>query len=852
MYLSPWDPSRANHPRAQGGGATYLGQRPIRRGEHTEVMAGSGQAGRLRRTRFGTRWLLACALLVLAGGSALALWLEARRELEARHPQIEGQLAAPGLKAPLRILRDRGGVPHIRAETRRDAWFGLGFVHAQDRLGQMLIARRTAWGRSAEILGPSGLESDRWARTLGFGRLASLEAEALAPREQKVLEAYSAGVNAWLGKVRAGAVGRPVGVSEAEIEPEWRPVDSLAVLKQRAWTLGSTLEESLALDAVIRRVGPSLARAFFPAAARGSAAENEAWEPRAPTALRDKMPGWRDPLRELAGHRGRGIGSSALLVSGRLARRGAPLLAADAHYPALAPAEVHQSDLRGGSLSVAGVTIPGAPVFWTGFNPDVVWAVTHLPVVVTDLVIETVHAEREARVFDGNRWRDFEQREERIEVRGADPETLVVRSTPRGPMVHELLGSSVPMSVRWMGARKGRPLHAFLSMADAEDAEEARAALASHHEPVVAVLAADRKQGFYQLAGGVPDRDLPSGLVPLPRGDRGYGWDGALDQAELPYRKLGSSAPWLIAADGPLGRSTGQVEVLWRSGARAHQWAEGLRDLRAEGRFDEGDLVKLQDNSRSERARRFVERAVQVAQESPPRSREAREVLSLLEGWQGEMSSDRPEAAAYHVFVGRLLRHLFEPELGPELLERLLGLRGLEPSWLLSLSLDHPDSEGPEAPPWARRDRVAQGIQRSLRETWLELSVTLGPNRKKWGWGRLHPLRFVPRVGDSWRNNPQLGPFPFGGDDTTLRFGEYRPLDSFATAVVAIHRLVADASDLDQALVFLAPGQLEQAGHPWEADGVTQWRFGKPALLSTRDPVVADALVAELQLEPAH
>ena len=873
MYPSPWEPSRAIRPGGLSGrllpilrGSERLHDLAVRclsrgreapRSTATRAradrgdMAVRGQTGRLRRTRFGTRWLLACALLVLASGSVLVLWLDARGKREGRHPQIEGELSVTGLKAPLRILRDRGGVPHVRAESRRDAWFGLGFVHAQDRLGQMLAARRSAWGRSAEYLGQEGLPADRWARTLGFGRLAEAEVSRLASRERKVLEAYSLGVNAWMGRVRSGEIGRPLGVSAREVAEAWRPVDSLALLKQRAWTLGSTLEESLALDAVIQRVGPTLARAFFPAAARGSAAGADGGLPQGSMALSSAGPAWRDPLRDLAGHRGVGVGSSALLVSGRLARRGAPLLAADAHYPALAPAEVHQADLRGGGLSVAGVTVPGVPVFWTGFNPTVVWAVTHLPVVVTDLVIETIHAEKQARVFDGRGWRAFEEREEIIEVAGQNSETLVVRSTPRGPMVHELLGSQVPMSVRWMGAREGRPLHAFLSLADAEDVTDARAALKTHHEPVVSVLAADRKQGFHQLAGAVPDRALPSGLVPLPRGDRGYDWEGVLPQEKLPYRILGGAAPWLIAADGSLGRGPAHIEVLWRSGARAHQWAEGLRDLRGEGRFDEGDLVRLQENFRSERARRFVERAVQVAQTNPPRSREAREVLALLEGWSGEMSSHRAEAAAYHVFVGRLLRHLFEPELGSELLERLLRLRGLEPSWLLSLALDNPEADGPEAPPWASAQRVTEGVQRSLRETWLELSVTLGPNRKKWGWGRLHPLRFVPRVGDSWRNDPRLGPFPFGGDDTTLRFGEYRPLDSFATHVVAVHRLVADASDLDQALVFLAPGQLEQPGHHWEADGVALWRSGKPALLSTRDPVVADALVAELQLEPA-
>ncbi len=817
-------------------------------------MTGSAQGRGFGGTRLGTRWLLVSVLGVAACGLALAVWLDARRERVARHPKIEGELSVEGLSAPLRILRDRSGVPHIRADSDPDAWFGLGFVHAQDRAGQMLSARRAALGTAAAHEGAQALPADRWARTLGFGRLAAAEEARLGAAERRVLVAYAAGANAWLDRIRSGAVGAPAGVRVGPELPPWTPADSLAVLKHRAWTLGASLEESLTLEELIRRIGPALARSFFPPAVR-SASRPDGSAPRIATPdgsaprIPGRTPGWRDPLRLAAGHAGRSVGSSAVLIQGSQIPGEAPLLAGDSHYPALAPAELHQADLRGDRLSVAGVAVPGAPVFWSGFNRDVAWAATHVPAVVTDLVVETLHADREARVFDARGWRPVELREERIEVRGAGAETLRVRTTPRGPLVHELLGSPVPMSVRWMGAQGGSPIRGFLRLAGSERAEEAAEALAHHHEPILAVLVADAQGGFRQLAGALPDRDLSSGLVPLPSGNRGYDWRGRIPAENLPRRALGRRGVWLIAADASLGRVGGGPEMLWRSGARHARWEHGLRALRARGRIDEADLLELQDDATSDVAGALVERALGIARRDPPRSREAREVVSLLEGWSGEMTAERAQAAAYQVFVGRLVRHLFEPELGEPLLRRLLGLRGLEPTWLLSLALE--DASGSKAPPWARPERIAQAVQRSLRETWIELSVTLGPNRKKWGWGRLHPLQFRPRRDVGWRANPQLGPFPFGGDGTTLRLGEYQPLESYEAQVVAVHRWVVDVSDLDQALVFLTPGQTEQPGHRWEADGVARWLEGRPSLLSTRDPVVADALVAELRLEPA-
>ena len=211
-----------------------------------------------RRGLIGGGIVLALAVVLIGGG------LELRRVRAARSPQIEGILRIDGLQAALRIVRDRSGVPHIRAESAADAWLGLGFVHAQDRLGQMFHARAAAWGRAAEQEGESALEADRWARTLGFGLLAEGQWQRIRSAEREVLEAYALGVNGWMAEVRGGRVGLPVGVRDGESLEPWRPVDSLAVLKHRAWTLGASVEVdiySVALHQVSRHLARKLQRA---------------------------------------------------------------------------------------------------------------------------------------------------------------------------------------------------------------------------------------------------------------------------------------------------------------------------------------------------------------------------------------------------------------------------------------------------------------------------------------------------------------------------------------------------------------------------------------------------------------
>src|SRR5262249_11917448 len=147
------------------------------------------------------RWIwrtLGIVVLVLIGTAAAgALWL--RTSL----PQTAGHLSLPGLTAEVTITRDAAGVPHIRASNDRDAVFALGFVHAQDRLFQMEMMRRLGAGRLSELIGPATIGIDRTMRTLGLYRLAEQEYPTLSEPVRAALDAYAAGVNAFLAQRRA-------------------------------------------------------------------------------------------------------------------------------------------------------------------------------------------------------------------------------------------------------------------------------------------------------------------------------------------------------------------------------------------------------------------------------------------------------------------------------------------------------------------------------------------------------------------------------------------------------------------------------------------------------------------------
>ncbi len=175
----------------------------------------------------------ALGLLLVAG-----FYLYLRQSL----PQTKGEIRLPGLGASAEVLRDRYGIPHIFAGSVEDASFALGFVHAQDRLWQMEMSRRIASGRVAEIVGPGGLETDRFLRTLGVRRAAEANLRTLDAETRKLLDAYTAGVNAFIAS--DPVLPPEFWLTGARPEP-WTPADSVAWTKMMAWDLGGNWRSEL-------------------------------------------------------------------------------------------------------------------------------------------------------------------------------------------------------------------------------------------------------------------------------------------------------------------------------------------------------------------------------------------------------------------------------------------------------------------------------------------------------------------------------------------------------------------------------------------------------------------------------
>lgn len=801
-----------------------------------------------------------CGLTLILG----ARWARDVQVARAALPLFEGVLSARGLSEPLQIRRDERGVPHIEANSQADAWFGLGFVHAQDRLGQMLWLRQVARGRIAEWVGEAGLRSDRFVRSVDIPAHALRTWGGLPAETRGALEQYAKGVQFRIDRVRSQASGLPpalaeLGVSSASIEP-WTGLDSVALFKLLAWGAGASIEAASVLDQLTQRLGGIGARPFEP---QGEGLQGVAVAFSAPAGSQAETRGAEraDALVPSL------FGGSAWVVAGRHTAEGVPLLGADWELSPTFPALLHQAHVRSPDLEWAGAFVPGLPIAWLGRNPQVAWALLPGRAVTTGFFEETLRARGPVVLYhDGHVWKPVERRTETIRVRAEDgtlvDQEWVVESTRHGPLVDPLFsGEHAPLALSWTGAEVGDGLTSLLRVARSPSAAGLRAELADHHEPVLAAVFADREgNAGVQVAGWLPRRFLPTSLQPVPGRLRTYDWGSRIPFDELPRAELSpvedgemstAQPDWLVVADAGWRSSVlsapDDAEWLWRSGRRAARLERLLGRYVLQGRLRLRDVVEIQRDVVSAGGAAYVRAIATLAGDPAQLAPEEAEILDIVEGWDGGLSPGSRAGAVHSVLQEELSAAFFELEMGAALYDRYRSLpqarlghitRGVVLAAVLS-----PDAEG-----WASKERVRPLVLRALRRTWVRLTQELGPNRARWTWGRLQHARFTPFM-PFLKGRGLLAGGPLGGGENALATAAHDA--DFGVVRANVYRMAVDLAESRKMVSSLAPGQLEHPAHAHAADGLEAWRTGRPSEVRTAAALIDETQDRVLVLEPA-
>lgn len=825
-----------------------------------DVKVASALEGRegAKRRRSGLRILrrsvLALALLLLVVVLAGALW--AWRRLDASMPRVRGEVAVEGISAPVRVERDRLGVPVIRGASRTDVAFATGFVHAQDRYFQMDLLRRRSAGELAELVGAAAVPVDSRIRVHRFRDRARRVVEGLPPREREVLRAYTQGVNAGLASLEEP----PFEYALLRVDPSpWVEADSVLVVYSMFIELQEEFGGDEAALGLMHERLPGPVFAFL-------TPQGTAWD--APL-LGAPMPGppvpGPDAVGELRAPEGdvarlevpeppagplSGLvldrepewvpGSNAWAVAGSRTADGRAILANDMHLGLSVPNIWYRASLAwsgetaGETHRVTGVTLPGAPLVVVGSNGRIAWGFSNSQTDTSDVVLLDVLPDDPDRYRVPGGSEAFRHRREVVRVKGGEEREVEVLETRWGPVIGEdALGRL--QALRWVAHELGAVDLGLLDLEGADTVDEAVAIANRVGIPAQNFVVADRDGRIaWTVAGYLPRRVGFDGRLPGSWSDGRRRWDGRLAPEDYPR-----------VVDPPGGRIwTANQRVVggelldrvgdggYVLGARARQIRDRLAALAV---ADEPAMLRIQLDDEAlflARWRGLLLEVLAAAPDDP--SRPYAEARRLVENWGGHAS---PGSVGYRLvrqFRVALARKVFEAvtepcvEADPEFLYYHIVDQYEGPLW-------HLVSERPSQLLDPRYGSWMALLRSALDET-LDGIRDEGLDLADWTWGARntmairHPLsRALPGIGH-WLDMP---PDRLPGDSRMPRV--QHPSGG------ASERLVVSPGHERDGVFHMPGGESANPLSPHYRDGFHAWAAGEATPFLPGEP--ADVLI---------
>ncbi|GAB5436883.1 penicillin acylase family protein [Falsiruegeria mediterranea] len=815
------------------------------------------------------RWLLriAAGLIGLVVAGVVLVYFLASQSL----PEYDQTVEVQGLDAPVEIVRDNANVPHIFGQSDPDVFFGMGYAHAQDRLWQMTIFRRTAQGRLSEVFGERTVRIDRLMRRLDLYSLALQSVDVQSDYTKTALRAYAAGVNARLAEINEEALGRgapEMFLFNAPIAP-WQPGDSLAIIKLMALQLTGHLEEevlrartSLMLNNSdrLRDILPDI-----PGTGIAALPEYASLFPDLPRYAQGKpMP--TSPLSPFP-KRGLSGASNAWAADPSRSAAGGTLLANDPHLGFAAPSTWYLARLELQDGGIIGAGIPGVPSILIGRSNNMGWGLTASYADDQDLFIEQLNPQNPEEYLTPDGFKTFETRPSIIEIKDAAPITLTLRWTENGPVLpgsmYDLATVTPPghvVSLGWTAlSPRDSSLTASMDLMRSNTVREAIRAAETFVAPSLNLTVADSDAVGLKMIGAVPRRDprhQSKGRLPSQGWRAENRWLGRAPYAANPQfvsprgGLLGNTNNKLLERPFP-----NHVSYIWGDTQRVNRWQRLMqsRQVHTRDSFIEAQLDPVSPTART--LLPLIGADLWFTGQAAPDGTPARQrqiALALLAEWNGEMNEHLPEPLIYAAWLRALQKRLITDELGPLAKE----FKHVEP---LFIERVYRNVNG--ASVWcdvrqsAPVETCTEMAQLALDDALVWIEERYGSALESLRWGDAH---------QATHDHPTLGKVPVlrffvnirqstSGGDNTLQRGRTSGEDPnpFYNVHGAGYRGVYDFADPDSSVFITSTGQ---SGHflSRHYDDMAQlWRRGEYIPMSLDAELARAAAVGVTVLQPA-
>lgn len=698
--------------------------------------------------------------------------------LNSSLPEYEGEISNSEISADVQIYRDSMAIPYIIAKTEEDAAFGLGFVHAQDRLFVMDIIRRAGEGRLSEVMGEKSVPFDKMFRTVGLKRIVDRNIKNINAKSLSLLNAYAKGVNLYIKNAKGKY---PAEFDVLGYDPEeWKPEHSLIVGRMMAWELNISWWIDFSFSFLVQKFGEEKILEILPDYPENSKLllpiEIKKYPPIGKSVVEvDKQ------FREFIGISGTHLGSNNWVVNGKKSVSGFPIIANDTHLHFSAPSRWYAAVIRAGDWNVEGFTIPGAPAVVVGKNQNISWGVTNIMLDDADFFIEKFDSTQKKYLLNSE-WKNLEIIKDTIKVKNQKEVVFEIKSTHRGPIISHIhpftelypeSKSSIPISMRWLGSDFSDELYAFYSINKAKNWNEFKSAFQYYGLPGQNFIFADKDGNIgYMFGGKLPLRNSISPTFIYDGTTDKYDWKGIVPISEVPSF-LNPSANYIATANNKVVKDFKyHISNIWEPSSRSERINYLLT---SKEKHSIKDYKKFQMDITSPYAEKIVKHILNSFEGIRIVDANLNSALQMFKQWDYEMNEFSQVPTIYAMFLNYFLQNTLLDEMGRDIFNEYVFVANVPYRVTLKMLADSSNSwfDNISTPKVENRNEI---IRKSLSDALSDLENNVSKNIKDWQWGSLHKATFkhsfsgASSLLDKFIN---IGPFSVGGDGTTLFNTEY-------------------------------------------------------------------------------
>lgn len=760
-------------------------------------------------------------------------------ELKKPLPVTMGTVQVSGLEEPVTVWRDQNGVPHIEASNEHDLYFAQGYVTAQDRLFQMDLGRRQASGRLSEVIGEATLNNDKYFRTFGLRRAAEATIDHLSSEALYVLDAYAAGVNAFIAEAKEKGT-LPIEFRFMGYEPEeWSKEDSLTLGKYMAYDLGGNWHGQMFRQYLLQHFDEKVAFDLFPSYPKG-----------APHILDVAKSMQFDFSKSIAASfvPNQENGSNNWVIAGHRTESGLPLLADDPHLGLATPSIWYETHLKSPEVNVTGVIFAGIPGIILGHNEHIAWGVTNVGPDVQQLYIEKRNPNNPHEFEYMGQWEKATVIEEEVVVKGRDvPERLEIVITRHGPIIsefsHNVDNSYKDISLRWTAHEPTKELEAVLRYNKATNWEEFKDALTYFQAPAQNfVFASVDGTIAYRANGHIPITKHNEALLPVPGWTDEFEWQGYIPWDELPTI-VDPPNGFIATANNKVVDDDYPYHI-------SHSWAQPFRQQRIldvlEGKdvFSVEDMKALQFDQHNLQGEELLPLLLPVLKEATSLREIDRQSIALLENWNFYDDKDLAAPLVHHLWILSFSQTLFEDRFHGEMMKHFRESR------VVVDELIRRAANGDESSWITYRGGFDEVVVKSFQRAVDRIVEMQGSSLDRWKWGKFHQVKFQHPLAAISPLHLLFNPKPqaVGGSAITVMAASWN-VDTGEVRHGAGWRGVMDLSDLSRSYHVVTPGQSGHVLSRWYDNQINDWVTGLHHETSI-DPDVYRATSRRLELVP--